>query len=837
MSRLYQDVRFGLRFLLKHPGFAVLTVTTLALGIGANTALFSVLNAVLLRPLPYPEPERLVMLRHSIAAQAWDDAPIPPADVVDFRTRMPSLAEVAATDRTFEVNLTGDGPPETVRLATVSANFFDVLGTRPALGRTFVPDDGLENAPAMPRVPDGAEREESGAWRESWPTPAVVLSWTLWQRRFGGDSAAVGAEIYLNGQPSRVVGVLPRDFRLLMPANAGMPTAIDLYRADLLPYAPQPRSSPNANRRVIARLADGATVGEARAEAEALGAWQRERYEYHRNGEISVAVKPMHEEIVGHVRPVLVALFVAVLFVLLIACANTANLLLVQAGGREREVAIRAAVGGGRIRIARQFLTEAALLAGLGGLAGLLLARWAIDLLLALRPAGLPRLDHVPIDAPVLLFTLAATVVAALAFGIVPALRASRPDLGRSLTGRGLGGVDRGERRLRQGIVVAEVALAMILLVGAGLMFRSLRALESADLGFEPEGVLTFRVTLPPVRYETPEARSERIAELERTLGSLPGVRDVGATQVLPMGGQFWTSPYRVLDRPGGEIMGEADYRWVTPGFFDAIGARLLAGRTFTPEDEAKARRVAIVDRAMAARAWPGEDPVGKEIVAETFGGSPGPWKVVGVVETILSEAPDTEARETIYFPYRSQNAFLSLTVLVRADGNPKSLAPAIRDAVSGVDPDLPIAGMRTLADWVRDATAAQRFAVHLIGIFAAVALLLAGVGLYGVVSSVARGRTREIGVMMAFGARPPHILARVVRGGLALAGIGLAIGIAVSLALTRLASSLFPAIAPTDPLTYAGTALVLALVTATASWVPAHRATRTDPMEALRHE
>jgi len=385
--------------------------------------------------------------------------------------------------------------------------------------------------------------------------------------------------------------------------------------------------------------------------------------------------------------------------------------------------------------------------------------------------------------------------------------------------------------------VVAEVALAMILLVGAGLMFRSLRALESADLGFEPEGVLTFRVTLPPVRDETAGARSERIAELERTIESLPGVRDVGATQVLPMGGQFWTSPYRVLDRPGGEIMGEADYRWVTPGFFDAIGARLLAGRAFTPEDEAKARRVAIVDRAMAARAWPGEDPVGKEIVAETFGGSPGPWKVVGVVETILSESPDTEARETIYFPYRSQNAFLSVTVLVRADGDPASLAPAIRDAVSAVDSDLPLSGMRTLGDWVRDATAAQRFAVNLIGIFAAVALLLAGVGLYGVVSSVARGRTREIGVMMAFGARPPHILARVVRGGLALAGIGLAIGIVVSLALTRLASGLFPGITPTDPLTYAGTAFVLALVTATASWVPAHRATRIDPMEALRHE
>lgn len=835
MTRWWQDVRFGLRFLLKHPGFTTLTVTTLAVGIGANTALFSVLNAVLLRPLPYPDPERLVMLRHSIAAQAWDDAPVPPADIVDFRNRMPSLAAVAATDRTFEVNLTGDGPPETVRLATVSANFFDVLEVRPALGRTFVPGDGFESAWSLPPRAGAGEGAETAG--DAWPTPAVVLSWSLWQRRFGGDAAAIGTEIYLNGRASRIVGVLPGDFRLLMPANAGMPTSIDLYTADLLPYAALPRSSPNANRRVIARLAEGATLGQARAEAAALGAWQRDRYEYHRTGGISIAVKPMHEEIVGHVRPVLLALFVAVVLVLLIACANTANLLLVQAGSREREVAIRAAVGGGRRRIVRQFLTEAGLLAGLGGLVGLLLARWAIDLLLALRPAGLPRLGSVPIDAPVLLFTLAATVVAAFAFGIVPALRASRPDLGRCLTARGLGGADRGDRRLRQGIVIAEVALAMILLVGAGLMFRSLRALETTDLGFEPADVLTFRATLPPARYATAEARSEGVARLERTIASLPGVRSVGATQVLPMGGQFWTSPYRVLDRPGDPIMGEADYRWVTPGFFEAIGARLLAGRSFTTEDETKARRVAIVDRAMAARAWPGEDPVGKEIVAETFGGSPGPWKVVGVVETILSEAPDTEARETIYFPYRSQNSFLSVTLLVRADRDPASLAPAIRDAVTAVDPDLPLAGMRTLEDWVRDATAAQRFAVHLIGIFAVVALLLAGVGLYGVVSSIARGRTREIGIMMAFGAPPPHILARVVRGGLALAGIGLAIGIAVSLLLTRIASGLFPGIASTDPLTYAATALVLALVTAAASWVPAHRATRIDPMEALRYE
>ncbi|MFO7587551.1 MAG: ABC transporter permease [Gemmatimonadota bacterium] len=838
MTRLVQDVRFGLRFLLKHPGFTAVTVVTLALGIGANTALFSVINAVLLRPLPYADPERLVLLWHVIEAQEWDAAPIPPPDIVDFRTRLPALSAVAATDRTFEVNLTGDGPAETVRLATVSANFFEVLGAKAYLGRTFVGADGWEDETTFPprddmKRPGGGEGE--GGAR---PVPPVVLGWSLWERRFGGDPGAIGSEIVLNGQPSRIVGVLPADFRLLMPADAGMPTSIDLFTVDRYPYALQARSSPNANRRVIARLADGATLNDAREQAMALSAWQRERYDYHRDGRISVAVRPMHEEIVGHVRPVLLALFVAVLFVLLIACANTANLLLVQAGAREREVAIRAAVGGGRRRIVRQFLTEAGLLAGIGGLAGLLLARWAIDLLLALRPAGLPRLDHVPIAAPVLLFTLAATVVAACAFGVVPALQASRPDLNRCLTGRGTSVFGPGERRLRHGIVIAEVALAMVLLVGAGLMFRSLRAMETVDLGFEPRGVLTFRVTLPPARFRSPAERSELLAKLEERIESLPGVRRAGATQVLPMGGQFWTSPYRVTDRgSGGELVGEADYRWVTPGLFDAIGARLLAGRRFTPEDEAKARRVVIVDRAMAARAWPGEEPIGRAVEAETFGGTPGAWKVVGVVETIHSEGPAMEPRETLYFPYRSQNAFESVTMVVRGSGRAESLAPPIREAVVALDPDLPLAGVRTLESYVRDATAAQRFAVSLIGIFAIVALLLAGVGLYGVVSSIARQRTREIGLMMAFGARPPHILARVVRRGLALAAAGLAIGAVSALVLTRVAAGLFPGVPSTDPLTYVATGLLLAGVTAAASLVPAHRATRIDPMVALRYE
>jgi len=888
-----------MRFLLKHPGFFAVAILTLAIGIGANTAVFSVINSVLLRPLPYEQPDRLVLLRHNIGSLGWQDAPLPPADVIDFRERMPALSAVAATDRTFEFNLTGGGPPEVVRVATVSSNFFDLLGVRAELGRTLGPADGFEGrtgksgyskskpmqektgdehgsvdsepkkhlsdgkladkkkyAAELQRRKSVASKPDSesesdknsgvasedyvapdGAIFDDGMMPSVVLSYGLWKRRFGSDPDVIGQKIVLNGAPSRVIGVMPEKFQLLMPANAGIPTAIDMWTADLVPYSVIPRSSPTANRRVLARLAPGATLAEAREQAAAVSQWQQENFEYHQSGDITVDVKPMHADIVAHVRPVLLALFGAVLLVLLIACANTANLLLVQAAAREREISIRAAVGGGRRRIVRQFLTEAALLAVIGGLAGLLLARWAIDLLLAMRPAGLPRLETVPIDGPVLLFTAGATVVAALVFGIVPAINASRPDLNSCLKDRGACASNPGQRRLRHTIVVAEVALAMVLLVGAGLMYRSVQSLESVDLGFEPQGVLTYRVSLPQVPYDDVDERASALAGIEKEIEALPGVKAVGSTQVLALGGQFWTSPYQVpLDADGASRAGEADYRYVTPGFFDAIGARLLTGRLLTPEDEKKARRVVVVDRAMASRSWPGEDPIGR-VVEAMLGAGIEEWKVVGVVDDIVSEGPTLGGRETLYFPYSAQNAFFSMTMLVRGSGEPKKLAAPIREIVAGFDSDLPVSGVRTMESYVRDATAAQRFVSILLGIFAAMALLLAGIGLYGVVAAIARQRTREIGVMMAFGARRPQILARVVRRGVGLAVVGLTVGALASLALTRALSGLFPGIPNTDPVTYLVVGGVLLLVTVVASLLPAHRAARTDPIQALRYE
>jgi putative ABC transport system permease protein len=867
-----------MRFLLKHPGFFAVAILTLAIGIGANTAVFSVIHTVLMRPLPYAEPDRLVLLRHNIGSLGWSDAPIPPADVIDFRERMPALSMVAATDRTFEFNLTGGGKPEVVRVASVSSNFFDVLGVEAELGRTFIPADGFEGrggpgyhkekvpAPkqsdeehrqivteskrhqadgklvdkkkSADQMTSGSHVAPDGAIADDGMMPSVVLSHGLWKRRFGSTPDVIGQKVVLNGAPSRVIGVMPAEFRLLMPENAGIPTAIDMWTADLIPYSVIGRSSPNANRRVLARLAPGATLAEAREQAEIVSRWQRENFDYHQAGDISVDVKPMHADIVAHVRPVLLALFGAVLLVLLIACANTANLLLVQAATREREISIRAAVGGGRRRIVRQFLTEAALLAVIGGLAGLLLARWSIDLLLALRPSGLPRLDTVPIDGPVLLFTAAATVVAALVFGIIPAINASRPDLNTCLKDRGPAASNPGQRRLRHTIVVGEVALAMVLLVGAGLMYRSVESLEAVDLGFDPHGVLTYRISLPQVPYDDVDERSAALAKIEEKVAALPGVKATGSTQVLPLAGQFWTSPYQVpLEAEGASRAGEADYRYVTPGFFEAFGARLLTGRLLTPEDEKKARKVVVVDRALAARSWPGEDPIGRVVEAMTLGGPVQEWKVVGVVESIVSEGPESGGRETLYFPYSAQNAFFSMTMVVRGSGEPKKLADPIREIVAGFDSDLPVAGIRTMESYVRDATAAMRFVSILLGIFAAMALLLAGIGLYGVVSAIARQRTREIGVMMAFGAGRPHILARVVRRGVTLAVFGLAMGAVAAFALTRALSGLFPGIPSTDPLTYLVVSGVLLLVTIVASLLPAHRAARTDPIQALRYE
>lgn len=834
MSRLGQDIRFCMRSLLKHPGHTAVVVLTLGLGIGANTAIFSVVHAVLLSPLSYHEADRLVLLRHRIEAREFYDGPMPPADVIDFREHTDVFDGVAASDRTAEANLTGDGDPIEVTVAGVTANFFDVLGVKPFLGRGFVPEDGDPFPP--------------GAFAEGAPPPVnnVIISHGLWMRHFGGSGDAIGAPLVINGFRNTVIGVMARDFRLHMPANAGMPNAIDVWNPDRFDYRQVDRISATANRRVIARLKPGVTLEAAQMQVDKVAEWQRSQFDYHGDGQIFVDVKPMHRDIVGHARPILLALLGAVVFVLLIACANVANLLLVQAASREKEMAIRAALGGSRGRIARQLLTESAMLALIGGLAGLLLARWGVDLLLALRPGNLPLIDSVGLDGPVLLFTLAATGFAAMAFGLVPALQASKPDLNDCLKDRGTVSPDVRRRRLRSALVVVEVALSMVLLIGAGLMFRSFVALQAQDVGFEPEAAVTFRVSLPGLSpdYNTPAGRSAFMTRLEERLESLPGVERVGSVQVLPLGGRFWTGPYMSKeneDLDWGVV--EADYKFATPGYFEAVGARLLAGRLFDVEENDRGADVVVVDRSLAARAWPGGDPVGRHVkaVITPFDGTPTVerWlKVVGVIENIRSDNPAQEGRESIYFPYRTQGAFFTMSVVVRsATGDPAALVPAIRAEVARLDPDLPVAAVATMDDLVRQATAPTRFAMILIGIFAGVALLLASVGLYGVISSLVRQRTHEIGLYMAFGAEKPQILRMVVWRGVTLAVAGVVAGLLASLALTRVVAGLLTGVTATDPPTFLAVGVLLTVVTVLATYIPAQRAVRVDPMEALRYE
>jgi putative ABC transport system permease protein len=835
MTRLLQDFRFGLRTLRKHPGFSAVVVLTLALGIGANTAIFSVVNAVLLRPLPYADPDRLVLLRHHILATDFMDAPLPPADVMDFRDRCTVFRGVAATDRTFEANLTGgDAEPIEVRIAGVTANFFEVLGVQPYLGRSFEPAD------EEPLTEDDFARFEKAVEKgEPLPGNNVIISYGLWQRRFGTDRKIIGEHLLVNSFQHTIVGVMPRNFQLLMPANAGMPTAVDIWNPTRFNYREVPRTSALANRRVIARLNGEVSLAQAQAEVDRVAAWQRENFEYHAGGEIYVDVKPMHADIVGHVRSVLLALLGAVAFVLVIACANVANLLLVQAGVREKEIAIRAALGGDRARIVRQLLTESALLALLGGLAGLLLARWGIDLLLALRPANLPRVDPVGFDGTVLLFTFGATLISALIFGLVPALQASKLDLQECLKDRGTISPDPRRRRLRSGLVVAEVALSMVLLIGAGLMFRSFVALQRVDLGFEPQNALTFRISVPPAEqaYDEPMERALFLAKLEERLEALPGAKVAGAIQVLPLSGRFWTSPYATeWSNEDDWTVLEADYRFVTAGYFEAIGARLLDGRLLAQKDNLDNERVVVVDRALAARAWPGKSPIGQKLEIDVFGERQ--WvKVVGVVDDIRSVHPSVQGRETVYFPYLMHGAFNSMTVVLRTQTDPAAIAPRVRDEVAKMDADLPVAAVMTMQDYVSEATAPTRFAMILISIFAGVALVLASVGLYGVISSLVRQRRHEIGLHMAFGAERPHILRMVVWKGFGLAAAGVVIGLGVSLALTRLVSGLLTGVTPTDPTTFGFVAVLLTGVTLIASFVPAQRAVRVDPMDALRYE
>ena len=804
MEGLVQDLRYACRSLAGRPGFAAVTVLVLGLGIGANTAIFSVVDAVLLRPLPFAQPDRLVWAYGSVR-DGPDRASVSPLDYFDYRAQNRSFAQLgAAVAVPVPLSLTGASEPRRVVSAVVSGNYFDALGVKPALGRAFAVDN---------------ERPEHNQ--------VVVLGHALWQGHFGGDPAILERRITLDGVSAQVLGVMPPGFKpsrtaeLWVPINAGMP-AMKQRRAHFL--------------RPVGRLLPGVTLAQAQADVGLVARRLEEQFPDTNRG-WSLALVPLREVVVGDIRPTLRILFGAVLFVLLIACANAANLLLVRAASRRKELAIRTALGAGRLRIARQVLAESVLLAVAGGALGVLAAAWGIDLLVALAGQNIPPMVEVGIDGRVLWFTLAVSLLTGLLFGLAPALSVARSNLTPSLnqSGRSDAPSGGGRNRTRNTLVVLESAVAVVLLVGAGLLLKSFWRLHQASPGFEARSALTFRLDLSQGRYAGPGKASSFFADLEARLAGLPGVEAVGTVTELPLSGQPNDVPVFVEGRAAGRASRErpldADFRRVNADYFRAMGIPLLRGRGFTAHEVRQDARVVIVSESLARTAFPGEDPLGKRLVYDAPERS---FQVIGVVGDVQHRALDGRPFETSYLP--TQDVSWGYVVL-RTAVDPLALAPAVREQVHAVDPGQPIGDLRALEQLVHESAAAPRFRTTLLGLFAGLALLLAAIGIYSVVSfSVAR-RTHEIGVRMALGAWWLQVLHLVVGESMRLVLLGVALGLAGALALTRVLTSVLFGVGATDPSTFVAVALLLGLVALAACWIPARRATRVDPMVALRSE
>jgi putative ABC transport system permease protein len=829
VSDVLRDFRDAIRSFVRRPLFTAVIVLTLALGIGSNVAMFSTANAVLLRALPYERPEELALVWTRLAATNVERSLVSGPDFGDYQTqttRFEGFAGAVALAGT----LTGAGQAERIMNGYTTWNLFELLGVRPHLGRTFRKDDAITIDP-----------KEFAGPNPDLPPGTVMLSYGLWQRRFGGDPDVVGRTIQLDGWGSVVVGVLPPTFRIYLPADAAMPTNIDawgLLPANISDFA---RDAPWLT--VVTRLRDGVSLEQAQQEMDAIATRLREVHPFHRTQNLQIRVNGLHRDVVNHARPALLALLGAVGFVLLIACANIANLLLVRATEREREIAVRAAVGSGRGRIIAQMLVESVVLSWAGAVLGVLLAWQGIRLITALSPGNLPRVEHAAIDLAALLYTAGAACLAAIAFGLAPALRAVAGNLVDALRDRGsdTGGV-RGNK-LRSVLVVLEVALSLVLLIGAGLMVRSFAQIQRVDPGFDVRNVVTFNAPLQFLKYLTAARRANFADELTERLRAIPGVERVGGVTPLPLAGgeQYSVGSYGRVGGPD-EVYraNKADYKAVLPGYFEAMGIELLAGRLFERLDNREdALDVAIIDRKLAKRVFGDEDPLGAELLVDhfnekTFSLERLPVRIVGVVDNVRSSSLAAEGRETIYVPYIF-NSFLPMTYVVRTAADPASLIARIRAEAADMDPDVPIADLSTLASYVSNAMSQTRFLLALIGAFAALALALASLGLYGVISFAAKQRTREIGVRVALGASPRDVLRLILGQGLVVALAGIGLGLAGAIAVTRVASSFLVGVSATDPMTFAAVTALLLAVAIVASFVPARRASGVDPVDALR--
>jgi putative ABC transport system permease protein len=814
IETLIQDLRFGARMLLKQPGFTLIVVVTLALGIGANTAIFSVVNGVLLRPLPYYEPERLVMVwadRPILQAQIGiADIPVAVADFVDWRNQNQVFEQMAAM-LPRRINLTGGGEPELVVGLSASASLFPLLDARLAAGRALLPE---EDQPGANRV--------------------VVISHGLWQRRYGADPQLIGQKITLNDEAYTVIGVTAPDFQFPrrgeLPSYYTSPRKIDLYLP--LAFTPEQMNDRSGGLlAVIARLKPGVSLGQASAEMNAIARRLTEQYPQ-TNRDKGVRLAPLPQQVVGKARTALLILLGAVGCVLLIACANVANLLLARAAGRQKEMAIRAALGASRWRRGRQLLTESLLLAISGGAAGLLLARLGVRLLLAMAPDNLPRAYDIRLDTRVAGFTLLVSLLTGIVFGLLPALQAAKINLGVTLKegGRDAAGLLR--RRLRGFLVVCEVALAFVLLIGAGLLIRSFARLTEVDPGFDPRSVLTMDLLLPFAKYKD----GRDIAFFQQTLErvrTLPGVEAAATVSPLPLSGGQYITGFGIEGRLSPtEHTFSAGNRLISPDFFKTFRVPLIKGRLLAESDGAKAPPVVVINESLARIYFANEDPLGKRI---TLNGD-ATRVIVGVVGDVKHSALDEEANPQIYRAIAQlQFPTLSMSLAVRTSGDPMQLVAAVRGQVWAVDKDVPIINIETMERLMGKSVAPRRFNLLLLGVFALVGLALACVGLYGVMSYMLTQRTREIGVRMAMGAQTSDVLRLVLGEGMKLALIGAFLGLCGALALTRLLKTLLFGVSATDPLTFIAIAALLIFMALLACWIPGRRAAKVDPMVALR--
>jgi len=829
MKAIWNDFRFGFRSLRKSPAFALTAVATIALGIGSSTAIFSVVNAVLLRPLPYSDQAQLVTIWGDLTARNVIDFPMPPGDLYDLRQQGTLFEQTAAITTGKRPLRSDDGESELIPTAGITTNFFRTLGARVVLGRDFQESDGTPQPPP-PETPEG---QATGPQPPRLPTYAII-SHGFWQRRFGGDPAAIGKRIQFGNQSAEVIGVLEPRFEVLFPAAVNIERRPDVYTAMRIDL--ENGSRVNVFLRVMGRMKPGVTIDQAQAQINSLVADLRRRFPIKETAGLRWRVEPMHGDLTADVRPTIVALMGAVIFVLLIACANVANLLLVRASIRERELAVRSALGGSRGQLVRQMLVESLTIAGFGAVLGLALAWAGIRLLLTIGPDNLPRLDYVAIDPLVLGFTALATLAAAVFFGLVPALRASRVDIADILRTGGRNAGLAGGRFLRSAVVTSEVALAFVLLVGSGLMIRSFIAIHRADPGYDPKGVFTF--FLPNLARPTPEARAAFVQQLSDRLSGLPGVTAVSAANPLPLDGETsnvrW-GPEAAAADPA--LFQQANLHVVQPGYFEAMRTKLVAGRTFAAADNVAGQHLVVVDTRLARKAFPGQAAVGRQILMRTGGPEAEPFQIIGVVGHQRHETLAADGREAVFLPDGFFGFGATDRWVVRTSGDPVQLAGPVRAAIRELDRSLAVTDLQPMQALVDRARAPTRFGLVLIGIFATIAVVLAAVGLYGVLSTTVRQRTSEIGVRLAFGAERGNILRLIVGQGLKLSVIGVVLGVAAAVGLTRLMSSMLVGVGATDPMTF-GAMIVLFLVLATvACWIPARRAAGLDPNVALRDE